>query len=574
MRRSRYAAAAVGIAGLLAGILTLMGASPAQALDVDPALAAKGGYTPVTPVRLMDTRVNYLQDGTTNVPCLSDAGVKLQVAGAGVRGSQNGTSATQSTWVPSGATAVALNVTAADATDFGWITVWPTGDKPETSSLNYLKAQAIPNMVVTKLAPDGSLMISGRGTSCPEGIVDVLGYFTGSPADAAGFTPLAPKRIMDTRKTGDGLAVGQIPILPTGCAGNNVVKQLDVTNVAGTPGSKVRAVALNVTAADATGFGWLTLFPKGTTQPAASNLNYAPGQAVPNMVIVKVPDAGGANDGIINIQAGPNNATGCPHVIVDIVGYWRSADGALGQGTFEPISPTRFYDTREASGAPCISSERKIQIADKLGIPAMDPLTDGSKPPIAVALNVTATDATAPSFATVWDQGTKPFTSNLNYPAGHVATPNMVISKLSDDGFVRIETPPKPGGGCPHIIVDVVGWFADPELTVTDPGTFAVTGPAASLAKTITVTNQSGKTAAVKADPTVSGTSSSQFVVSDNTCTTPLADGASCTFKITWTPVGTDSTTSDATAAFKVAAGNLDSVTVPLVGDFTAAPSS
>ena len=49
---------------------------------------------------------------------------------------------------------------------------------------------------------------------------------------------------------------------------------------------------LNVTAVFPSGLGYLTMFPCGQPQPLASNVNYAPGQVVPNAVLAKVGTGG------------------------------------------------------------------------------------------------------------------------------------------------------------------------------------------------------------------------------------------------------------------------------------------
>jgi hypothetical protein len=67
---------------------------------------------------------------------------------------------------------------------------------------------------------------------------------------------------------------------------------------------------------DPTNPSFLSVFPKGEAIPNASNLNFVPGQTIPNMVIAKV----GA-DGSISIR----NGTGSTHVIVDIAGWYAQA---------------------------------------------------------------------------------------------------------------------------------------------------------------------------------------------------------------------------------------------------------
>ena len=50
----------------------------------------------------------------------------------------------------------------------------------------------------------------------------------------------------------------------------------------------VTAVALNVTVTAPSSSGVLTVYPDGLARPVASNMNWVPGQTVPNLVIVPV----------------------------------------------------------------------------------------------------------------------------------------------------------------------------------------------------------------------------------------------------------------------------------------------
>ena len=73
------------------------------------------------------------------------------------------------------------------------------------------------------------------------------------------------------------------------------------------------AVVLNVTVADTTAASYLTVWPDGAAQPNASDLNWAAGLTVPNLVVVKV----GPN-GKIDLF----NPAGSTNVIIDVVGWY------------------------------------------------------------------------------------------------------------------------------------------------------------------------------------------------------------------------------------------------------------
>ena len=77
--------------------------------------------------------------------------------------------------------------------------------------------------------------------------------------------------------------------------------------------SAPKAVVLNVTVTNPTAVSYLTVYPSGTTRPLASDLNYAGGQTIPNLVVVKL----GA-DGTISLY----NNRGSADVVIDVAGWY------------------------------------------------------------------------------------------------------------------------------------------------------------------------------------------------------------------------------------------------------------
>lgn len=84
----------------------------------------------------------------------------------------------------SGATAVALNVTATNPSAASYITVYPAGQvRPLASNLNMVAGQTIPNMVIVPLGADGKVTIfDNAGTT--DIVVDVLGWWLQPPSTA------------------------------------------------------------------------------------------------------------------------------------------------------------------------------------------------------------------------------------------------------------------------------------------------------------------------------------------------------------------------------------------------------
>jgi hypothetical protein len=130
-------------------------------------------------------------------------------------------------------------------------------------------------------------------------------------ASAAGavYVPLGPVRVMDTRY---GIGVAKAPVGP----GKTI--SLQVTGVDGVPSSGVTAVVLNVTAVGPTASSFVTVYPDGQARPGTSNLDFAKGQTIPNLVVVPV-DA----DGKVDFY----NEAGSVNLIADLAGY-DTAGGA------------------------------------------------------------------------------------------------------------------------------------------------------------------------------------------------------------------------------------------------------
>jgi uncharacterized protein (DUF1501 family) len=374
----------------------------------DPMSGAAGtDLVSIVPVRLLDTREG------TGAPIGPAASITLAVAGVHA--------------VPGTAVAAVLNVTAVGATSASYITVWPTGtDRPGTSSLNVRGGDVVPNLVIAKLGNGGSIDIynNGGNVHC---VVDIVGYFQHETASR--FTSLAPARILDTR-SGQGA--------PAGGVGQDQFIDLQVAGQGGVS-NDADTVVLNVTVTEPSGEGFVTVWPTGSAMPTASNLNFVPGQTVPNLVIAKL--GSGMGGGRVSLY----NSSGTSHLIADVLGYFRSGTGAR----LTSLSPARLLDTRSDGGSsnPVGQTPLVLPVVGRGGVPA-----SGVS---AVVLNVTATDGTSNGYVTVYPSGQDaPTASNLNTLAGQTRA-NLVIAKVGADGAVALFN----SGGTIHLLADVVGYF-------------------------------------------------------------------------------------------------------------------
>ena len=146
-------------------VATTASLSAVASLENGPVAAAtSGSFTQLDPVRLLDTRSG------DKIGELDGSGTATQLQVTGTNG------------IPtSGITAIALNVTAVatEANDYGgYVTVYPCGTPPDTSNLNFVSGQTIPNSVIAPVSTTGKVCFYVYGKA--HLLADISGYFTTS----------------------------------------------------------------------------------------------------------------------------------------------------------------------------------------------------------------------------------------------------------------------------------------------------------------------------------------------------------------------------------------------------------
>jgi len=412
------------------------------------ATVAGSDYTPYGPVRLLDTR-----NGTGVSKAGAVAGkstVKLKVAGAGTTGDV----------IPSGITAVVMNVTVVSPTKNGLLTVYPDESSngngetvPGTSNLNFAANQTVPNLVTVPVGPNGVVDFYNGSAGSTQVLADVVGYYQQQAGSQ--YVSVPPDRILDTRN-GDG-ASGAVkgPIAAGGNVTINVswVGSITIEDPSDVP--TVTAVAVNLTAIDGSANGVITAYPTGETLPTASNVNYPATRNIANMAIVPV----GAN-GEITFH---NNSSGTVNLAADLYGYFTTTTGFPAatftdtNSVFEPSAylplstPYRWLDTRQGDGPLVGGNSYAYPFTDNQYI-------DG------VVLNATVVAPTTNGVLTLYPEdpgSTIPTASNINFLAGQ-NTPNMAIvspgtyEDPQDDYYIAAYL---NGKGQANLVADVFGVF-------------------------------------------------------------------------------------------------------------------
>lgn len=342
-------------------------------------VGAPSEYVPLPPERVLDTR-------TTGQRLAAGATIRLDLAAE----------------VPAGTSAIAANVTAVDPGAAGFLTAYPcSAARPLASSGNYTAGVSRGAQAVVPLAADGSLCV--YSSAAADVVVDLQGAFV---AEGDRFSPLAPTRLVDTRTAG----------------------RAEVLALAAPAGAS--AVALNLTATNATTGGYLTAYPCGTERPVVANVNFAPLDTVGGAAFVPV-----GVDGRVCVST-----YGSADVVVDLTGTFAPT----GSYAFTPSVPTRTYDTRDATGgwAPIQGSGQVVDVR--------------VAPPDAAAVTGTLTivGPIGDGFLSAYGCAAVPDTASVNSASAGVVA-NAVTVGVAASGRLCIRALTTT-----HVVFDTTGWWS------------------------------------------------------------------------------------------------------------------
>ncbi len=359
----------------------------------------EGTFVPLTPARVADTR--------SSTPLPARGLREFQVAGFG--------------GVPaSGVTTVALNATATNPVEAGFLTLYPCGGTaPLASNVNYVLGENASNAQAVGLSADGKLCVATYAQT--DVVIDVYGYWQaeGQPNPGTRFNAIPPERLFDTRQVSDTtqLIAGQVRALGVGHLGEEQVK----------------AAALNLTVVDPTAGGFLSAFPCGGSVPATSIVNFARGETVANSVNVGT----GADETVCFMSSADTN------LIVDATG-WFGRPGSGSGGRVVPTKNGRLADTRETGNRVAAGTTLQVPTAGRFGVPA---------DAVGVVLNVTAVDTAAAGYLTAFPCGQPlPPTSTVNYLPNQIV-PNLTFTGLDPNGSICVFSYAEA-----DVVVDVQGY--------------------------------------------------------------------------------------------------------------------
>lgn len=250
---------------------------------------ARGGrFVPVAPTRAFDTR-------DRGAPVGANSSISVQFAGG--------------QGIPSsGASVAVINLTAVGVGGPGFVTAYPHGiDRPVASSLNLLGPGDVrSNLVFAPIGADGR--IDFYSLTSTHLIGDVIGYFTDASASRSTtgmFVATNSMRHVDTRVA--------IPDSSAKWIARRSSSTYQIGGRGNVPGKNVSAVLANLTATQAAGPGYLTIWAAGAGRPSTSSVNVtAPGATRSNAVIARL-----GSDRAVTLYSHEG-----VHAIVDVFGYF------------------------------------------------------------------------------------------------------------------------------------------------------------------------------------------------------------------------------------------------------------
>lgn len=407
-------------AALVLGLLTAPAAGTTTAAtavaEPDPATAAlidDGGLVPLTPVDVYSTRTPSWDplpaQGTRSVQVVGVGGVPAQ-----------------------GVAAVVLTVTAHAPMTEGYLTVYPDGSpRPATSSLNLHRGTywdlAVTNQVLVPVGGSGRVTVfNGSSGQLDVEIATAAYVVDGSDLTPGAVVPVAPSRVLDTRRTGEGITAGTTLAVP-------------VAGVAGVPRTGASAVVVNLTAVAPTRTGWITAHADRTPRPEVSNLNLNPGLTQSNLAVVPI-----GRNGRIALY---NGSSAPAHTLADVVGY-VVAGAPSAPGSYVPLpAPTRVLDTRQSGPVP-LQGGVHVRVPPPPGRAASDV---GS-----VVLTITPVTPAAYGWLVARPRGSTPTeeTATLRY-VQHTTRPSTVVVETDGDGWVTLVN---GSWSATHLVVDVAGF--------------------------------------------------------------------------------------------------------------------
>ena len=406
-----------------------------ECLTLEPTPSVPGEFHPVTPSRIVDSRVNrgiagIVQPGDGRLAdpnpvhrLATRLNHEFKVTGVG--------------GVPtSGVSSVLLNITALGAAKAGSLAIIQKPPRVDSvfqdqgsfrstptavSQLNWLPGDVVSGQVLVRVGVGGRVRVVNRSFGATHLLVDVVGWYDESQGgqNGLGLVAVQPTRVVDSR-SGVGTSLGAFA--------PNQQRTVQLRPSAVVPNS-AEALVASVGVSPISGTSFATVWPATASKPGTATVAATPGQSRSNMVTTPL-SAGGAWSLF-------NGAT-TSHLSVDLQGYFAAQSGSSGRVT--TVNPVKVY----GAGGLGANATATVNVSSKLS---------GIANPVAVYVNVSLTGVKGTGYLT---------TDASSGPTGVVALrynpsrdrSNLVLVRLAPGGTFKVRN---VGAGGGTLTVDLVG---------------------------------------------------------------------------------------------------------------------
>jgi hypothetical protein len=265
--------------------------------------AAPGGYVPIAPTRLVDTR-----NGTGVALAQIPAGGSVDVQVDGVAGI-------------TGESAVFANLTVPAASSGGSLYAYASGASSGGQPILSFSTTTRSAGAIVAVGSNGKITLrNGSTTTAIDVLVDVPGFFSASSSTGGGFTAVSA-RLLDTRTTTAVAAHGSVNL-----------------QIGGSNGIPVRfgAAAVDLVAISGASSGYLNAWPTVQSMPATSLDSFQASTATSSMAVV-APDSAGS----ISVY----NGSSVPiQLVVDLQGWFAYNTPPANGAAYDPAAAAQVRE--------------------------------------------------------------------------------------------------------------------------------------------------------------------------------------------------------------------------------------
>ena len=258
------------------------------------------------------------------------------------------------------------------------------------------------------------------------------------------FVPIAPQRLIDTRKSRDPFTISSV-------GSNRDIDLVGNLEIGADTKSSVIGVFVNITVLDATTSGFVTVFPSSRSRPNSSIVNFTPNDISSNGFFIATPSGSVSRFSMVS----ESGISGQANVILDVAGIVTSDVAVNDAARLVAVLPNRVFDSRRGAVVGPHSLTRVDFTNDEQGV-------------VAVAINITVDNWRKNSLATFIglvsdEKSVLPETSLINVERRETKS-NFSIIPVDETGhavFFNSE-------GDTNLIIDQVGYFTtDQSATAT-----------------------------------------------------------------------------------------------------------